>query len=1378
MFCTSCRRYQRALPQGPAPYCTGCGGATEVRGARELEEDLGKLGFLVGELELWLRNGAVAAEVRQTLLPEYVLQLELAREHRRWVAGWKEEERARDAEGEHERDAEPDPGADRARSSAFASADPPRPWPAADAAAAGTAAALGEPTAVEPPLGLGASLPYPPPAAHYAHYAHYAHAPDLHHVDDLPPSSGAGRLMREVRPLVYENFILFLGAFLVFAGSLYFAIYFWERLGSFGPLVAGSLLGVYASGFAGMGYLLQRRYRAELSARVLFGIATAIYPIAVTLAGEPLAHAGPHRPELGLSASTSTSAAPLLLLVSGAAVMLWTAAAYPAITVAASLFQREIARPFTRAFLSLLLALGLAPLLLGWAPRPASVAFLYVAALPLAAMYRRVREIGRVYEPATVLYVVAGSAYLLLAIAVRVALLPGAHLALAELAPLAVLLATAAIDLDVEWRRGPRGVRSALGSAGVLAHAVAVLAIVLAFSQPVWRVLTTLGAGALFAVAALRHRRPAALHLALATLTLGLFLVLWLPALAPHSWQPRALGFAGALLLPWSLALTQLAARWRRNAAPEYAAPVERWVLICAALTALATLAPLQDHLRLWHGRSELRSAALPALIMLPATVVTQLLAWRWSRRPAYLTFATSLAVIAALIACRLAGLHAPALALLAAALACAVALASLRARGAEARHGLRDAAIGLFLLITAAVVGARAWEAPLPLVVELAALVVLAATALAIAAGSRGASFGLLAQLLLGGAAALGLLQLIPAHYVAGVLALAWLALDRLASPLQLGQARPFRHAQVLAWSALAAHVMHLVTHFDEPGRPLPPLEPALVALFTVARWRLGGGRLAIGLFAHLALAALALTGVALALFLHIPLHSYNAFGTLGAGLAPLVLGELLLLGSADERNLLAARAAFSWAAIALAAGALTRFDDLPHVPLGATLSSCAFVVYLGRAHRHGLSLLPSLAGPLGLGDLARRARLPILSAACGLAVQHLALHLLSRAGLLEDEALSFAVLSLNAAATGWAHWLARARLSLDEPRAVRFVTPWLGFAALLALASGTAAHPALADTALAALSLVLAGVFFSRAAVRDPRLFLGAAAWLAFALLLLRLRLSPIAAALHFPGAAGAGVPELDAITLVALAFACHLIGELLERAKLSALARPAPGFVVALPLLAAALALAEPPPTASLRHALLFESIGVVYLLSFWRGGPRSLAFLAACFLNAGLFLLWLHTDHRDPLFYAIPAGASIVGLARIYRDNLGPGARRGLHFAGCLLIYFSTYYRVMQFDSGLYPLLLGGLALAGVALGFALQLRDLFLMSAGFLVLDVISNLAFYGVHRPLLGWTLLTATGLGLTAAGVLFQLRRAELTALLSRIRAHLQDWE
>ena len=76
--------------------------------------------------------------------------------------------------------------------------------------------------------------------------------------------------------------------FLLFAGSIYFAVYFWDRLGRSGPLVAGGLLAVYGLGFAAIGYLLQRRYRAELSARVLYGVATAILPVASTVLGEPI----------------------------------------------------------------------------------------------------------------------------------------------------------------------------------------------------------------------------------------------------------------------------------------------------------------------------------------------------------------------------------------------------------------------------------------------------------------------------------------------------------------------------------------------------------------------------------------------------------------------------------------------------------------------------------------------------------------------------------------------------------------------------------------------------------------------------------------------------------------------------------------------------------------------------------------------------------------------------------------------------------------------------------------------------------------------------------------------------------------------------------
>ena len=155
-----------------------------------------------------------------------------------------------------------------------------------------------------------------------------------------------------------------------------------------------------------------------------------------------------------------------------------------------------------------------------------------------------------------------------------------------------------------------------------------------------------------------------------------------------------------------------------------------------------------------------------------------------------------------------------------------------------------------------------------------------------------------------------------------------------------------------------------------------------------------------------------------------------------------------------------------------------------------------------------------------------------------------------------------------------------------------------------------------------------------------------------------------------------------------------------------------------------------------------------------------------------------LLWVTTDRRDALYYVVPLGISISLLARIYRTHMSRAARRGLRATGSLVIYFATYYQVVQFDHGLYPLLLGGFTLAGIALGFWLQLRELFLLSIGFLVLDVISNLAYYGVHRPVLGWTLLTVAGLCLTVSGVIFQLRRTQVRGFVAEVRATLADWD
>jgi hypothetical protein len=301
---------------------------------------------------------------------------------------------------------------------------------------------------------------------------------------------------------------------------------------------------------------------------------------------------------------------------------------------------------------------------------------------------------------------------------------------------------------------------------------------------------------------------------------------------------------------------------------------------------------------------------------------------------------------------------------------------------------------------------------------------------------------------------------------------------------------------------------------------------------------------------------------------------------------------------------------------------------------------------------------------------------------------------------------------------------------------------------------------------------ALALATSWWFAAARRTGAERFGFATYAGLLLIYVAARLSPLSAQRH---------PDLDATVAIAAAFFLHFCDDLIRRAKLTALLRPAEWSARYLPLLALAAvswdAVVHDSAAPTLVHALMAETVALLYTLSFRRRGPALTGLAATLCGNLGLSLLWLSVGRSDALYYTIPVGASMMVLARVYRANLTAPAHTAIRITGCLLIYVSTYYQVVQFDHGSYALLLGAATLVGVAVGFWLQLRDLFLLSVGFAVLNVISNLTFYGVHRPLLGWALLTLAGLGLTASGVLFQLRRAQIRDALARVRARWTAW-
>ncbi len=1545
MFCIACRRYRQPEHARPPDACAACGGVTIQPARTTLADDLARLRYLEHELRTWARTGLIDEATRDRLLAPYLEDAALAQQYL---------------------DDEAAPVS-------------PAPVPVVEVVAAIAVVPAAAPGEVVPvvavaelvePVGVPAApAPSPAPPA-----------------PPGPPPREDPRLLRELRPVFYENLVLLLGAFLVFAGSVYFAIYFWDRLGSVGPLVAGSLLAGYASSFAGTGYLVQRRYHADLSARVLYAIATTILPVAVTLLGQPLAGGG-----LGLS------------VLAGAAVTLISVLAYPALWVAASLFQREVGRPFARSFVVMLLAIGWAPLVAHHLPRPVGLLFLYLATLPLLVMYRQIRGIGWVFERATVVYVVGGSAYALLAVATRTSLALEPVLRPAELAPLLVLIATAAIDLDVSWRARAHAVRTTLGAVGVLAHGAAVLAVALAALHPGWRLVTTLATGLLFAVAALRHQRAQALHLALLALAASAVMVLWLPGFSP----PRGVAFAGVLLLPLALGTAHLAARWRRHGAIEFARICEVWTVACAVGAALMALGLP----RLGPGwtAAALGSLAprLPALVMLPATAAALALAWRWTRRRGLLGLAVLAAASTVVLLAGMAGAGLATLAATTAGLGLMVALAAAAAgrRGhADAQLGLVDAAMVLagigFLATVAAHLGG--WPGP-DLAPRMLAGVLVAAAAIAVSAQIPRRALDVLAVLALATSCAAALAPVVPLALLAGVLALGLFALDARLRDAVIGAARPFADAWWIAIAATAVQAFHLAETTARLAT-LASLEATLVAAacFIVAARRsrawptyLGLGFLAAaayGLPAALALdvrprtvvkaCGLAVVAVALLLrawprlvrwrttFLDVPLHlaaigvpiawfrPLTLLGTLGddgsvgssrllralgsalalATLAALVHGSILhaylaaaalaLLAPAAAAALglstAAVAPAFAVSALVMLAAAhlarrsrwlrgAVRAGDRPLAlfgrwrlpaaashgalwapPLARTSAlaalaalvlvagapvlagpALALVLLVGYALWRWLAPAPAehpwiararlwvhaacagmvaLAGALcqlaemtttivagaavmgclfwfvgevlartpwartrdgARGFLAWSVLLPLIAVAAGaprdvplagLGAVLLALTvtryrgryhadrirlapsvatmvaaglvvrgLLVRSGWAEPTAVTLAALALTASLGAWAHWGLRRRVGLGAPRA--YASGWALVAAALALASAGAGAPlaasAVVTAAVGLTALGLVTVWFGFAAVDTGRAQHGHPALAGLILVYLHVRIGPFGAGLN------AG---LDASLAVGAAFLLHLATEVLGRGRLAALAGSARAGARVLPAVATAvLAVAVAngaPGVTTLVLVVLAEAIGLIYALGHRGGGHPLLGLAAAVSCNAGLLLLAQRSDLRDALFYTIPTGVSIVVLARLYRAHLDPGASRALRTLGCLLIYVSGFYQALQFDGGSPALVLGGLTLVGVGLGFALQLRDLFLLSVGFTVLNVLSNLAYYGVHRPLLGWTILTLTGLGLTASGVLFQLRRARLRAWIARTRALLRRWD
>ncbi|HCF58720.1 MAG TPA: hypothetical protein DFS52_12100, partial [Myxococcales bacterium] len=308
------------------------------------------------------------------------------------------------------------------------------------------------------------------------------------------------------------------------------------------------------------------------------------------------------------------------------------------------------------------------------------------------------------------------------------------------------------------------------------------------------------------------------------------------------------------------------------------------------------------------------------------------------------------------------------------------------------------------------------------------------------------------------------------------------------------------------------------------------------------------------------------------------------------------------------------------------------------------------------------------------------------------------------------------------------------------------------------------------LATSTLAILGLTWFCVRRAQATGSRPLAYAGFAAFVA---LYLSLRVQT--------GLFGAAAERSDADTLAGLVFGFLFLGvhAAVKRLGLQALSEPARRFALLMPIAGALLL--EPEP--SLSGALLLFGIAVqLTALSAVENRGKVSGVLAAVAFNLALAMLWLRSGiggAHDAQLYVIPAGATLVVLAHLFRQGLGSLWQSRLRAVGVLGIYLSSVYPALTaFGHLSYALWCALLCVVGVAVGIALRVRAYLYLGTAFLVTCVLGNMLRFGLQHHQAGAAFLTALGLLVVGFMIFFSARREELLRKYRKVEALLAEWQ
>lgn len=163
-------------------------------------------------------------------------------------------------------------------------------------------------------------------------------------------------------------------------------------------------------------------------------------------------------------------------------------------------------------------------------------------------------------------------------------------------------------------------------------------------------------------------------------------------------------------------------------------------------------------------------------------------------------------------------------------------------------------------------------------------------------------------------------------------------------------------------------------------------------------------------------------------------------------------------------------------------------------------------------------------------------------------------------------------------------------------------------------------------------------------------------------------------------------------------------------------------------------------------------------------------------AAAISNLGMFSLLNAGAIRDPQFYLVPLGLTVIGLVELLKRDIPGRAHEPLRYAGALVILVSPCLEILG-GSWLHMLSLMVLSVLVIVLAIGLRLRALVFTGTAFLLVDLVAMVVRSSIDNPGILWIAGLAVGAGVIAFAAVCERNREQLLSRIRVLSAELSTW-